>query len=99
MGEFIHPVGVARDAHGPAGVKATTLPGLFRQDITVQSYRGGAQFLNGGIVREMCAKACRMPCRTVGQVVLFCQHDILPAHPREVIGQRNAHDAAAYDDN
>ena len=99
MAEFVHPVGVAGDAHRARRMKAAVPPGFVWQNIPVEPHRSGAQFLNGWVMRKMRAQPGRMPGRTVGQIVLFHQQHIRPARLDQMVHQRHAHRAASDNQN
>ena len=71
MPELVHPVRIARHAHGTRAVKAAALAGFLRKDVAIEANRGGPQFLDRRVVREVCTEARRMPGGAMGQVVLL----------------------------
>ena len=92
-----HPLGRTGDAQCSARMEAGRLTGLGRQHVAVQTHRGRAHLHDGGVVGEVGAEPGRVPGRARGQLALLQEHDVAPAAPGQVVGERDAHDAAAHD--
>ena len=97
VAELVHALRRARDPERAAGVEPGALPGLRRQHVPVQAHRFRAHRHDRGVVGEVGAEPGRVPGRARGELVLLQEHDIAPAAPGQMPGERDPHDATAHD--
>ena len=94
---FFKPVGIGGDLDEADRVEAGGLAGLRFQPL-VEIARVFAHLGRGlGRRAEGDDQPRRVPGRAGGQPVALQQHDVLPAHMRQVVGDRRPDDAAADD--
>ncbi len=94
--ELDHPIGGAGEPQAAVHLPAARLAGLGLQPL-VQLDAVLQELGHVGIGPELPDETGGVPGRAAGQLLSLEQHHLPPAEPGQMIGDRAAHDAAAYD--